>query len=164
MRKNQTIVLVISFLLIGLMLACSLPGIKSFSGEKAEKVNKAADNSDAESSTKPSAADCPREPLWVVDAKDNALEKYEGCWVKIKGKIWEIEGDNKIALIDMSETTGYPDQIFISGDFSNKTYSEIGDKTSGLKLKGEYEKLPVVTFTCAVDSAFSLDKCVLTEG
>lgn len=160
--KNQTIILVSSLLLIGSAVSCNLFGKKS-DGSRNKETNKSADSSIVAANSKSSAADCPQKTLWIIETKNKALEKYEGCLLRVQGKIWEIEGDNKIVLTNQSDMTGYDDKFLISGDFSNSTYSKIGDQISEIKLKGDYEKLPIVTFTCAVGSEASLESCFLTE-
>ena len=163
MTKNKKIILILELLLIGSITACSLPGSKSHSTKRNEEINAYANDSIVQANLKPSPEDCPKTTLSVDETKNKALEKFEGCLVSVRGKIWEINGDNSISLIDTTERTGYNDKIILSGDFSNDAYYEIGRNISELKLNSEYERLPIATFTGTVDSDAWLENCVLTD-
>lgn len=163
MRKNLTVGIFSSFLLVGLTLSCGLFGNKSVS----ENSNAATvANSDKTAvSPAPSAVDCPQTTLTVNDTKDKGLDKYAGCTVSIQGKIWEVKTD-VITLIDAADRTDYNYSLFIGGNFSSGTYSDIALKISNLKVNQQFDRLPVATFTGKVEKVSgysSIKNSVLTN-
>jgi hypothetical protein len=160
MKKNQTIVFII---LAVFGLSCGLLGNKTNVNETGN--SNSINNNNVSNSTPIAKAECPKYPISVSETKDKGLEKYIGCVLSVKGKVWDVTS-SVITLIDSADRTDYNYSLFIGGNFSGGTYFEIGQKISKLKADQQFDRMPVATFAGTVEKTgdyTSLKNCVLSD-
>lgn len=162
MKKNQTIILILALFTICAGLSCGSADSKS----AIENGNgNTIANRSVSGTPKSAPVDCPTTPISVSATKDKGLEKYEGCQLSVRGKIWDVRRES-ITLIDEAERTDYNYSLFIGGNFTDSRYSDIGLKISKLKIDQQLDRLPVATFTGTVEKVSgytSLKNSVLTN-
>ena len=154
--------LLLTLLSISFVLACNL-----FSGSNTNgsgNTNTAA-NSNRVATPKPVPADCPASAISVKESSDKQLEKYEGCTLSVRGKLWDVRPD-MVELIDANDRAKGSDSIILGGNFSGGKYSEIGLELTGIRFRQQYDRLPIATFTCTVNNVsgyIGLRDCTLTN-
>jgi len=99
MKNNQTILVFVALILAGSVIACSMFGGSNSNGNANSNGNSMA-NSSIASSTPVPAADCPTSPVSVSEVKGSgALDKYMGCMLSVKGKLWDVRYES-VTMID----------------------------------------------------------------
>lgn len=161
--------LITSIFVLGLAAACGSPSGNTNSkspNSNAANMNTAASNGYTSLPTPPPAANCPTEPMDVVylmDRNAGAATRFNGCTVGVKGKLWDVNAQvaTVIPATDRTLGTTYAN---CGGDFSAATYSSIASGLADKKTRGQYDALPVVTFSCKVDGNGYLSQCVLQDA
>ena len=141
-------------------------GGSNSNGSANSTVNNTTANSNIASSTPRPAADCPTSPVNVSEVKGSGgLDKYLGCTLSVKGKLWDVRYD-MVVMIDTADRTDYNGSFGCPGSFSGSTYSDIGLKVSTMKVNQQFDKLPTATFTgkvIKIDSYTTITNCALTD-
>lgn len=149
------------------LLAVTLISCKLFGGERVENSNFAINANSSNSSSSSSAADklptpypaanCPANVFGVFELTGGKYEIYEGCTLKFRGKLLKVD-DKNVSLVDDSERMELARDEFevrsrslsCSGDFSDNTNYQIGQKLEDLKRTKQFGKLPSVTYQATV--------------
>lgn len=166
MKKNKTIICVTLLILAATIVSCKLFG----KTEVAENTNTGnTSNSDnvltntnsaADQPTPYPAANCPSETFSVFNLTDGKYDKYEDCTLTFRGKLLKLE-DKFASIVDESERMELVRDEFevrsralsCSGDFSDNTSYQIGQKLEELKRLKQFGRLPTVTFKATVKTS-----------
>jgi hypothetical protein len=148
MKKNKVNTLLALAALIAFALACNSAGGGSVNENSAPNGGNAANNGAADL-PKTAPAECPARTLSVGEAKSGGLQKYEGCKLSVRGKIWDMQSTT-VELFDAAERTNYNGSIYVGGNFTGSTYSEVSMKLLKLRTDQKYDLLPIATFTGTV--------------
>lgn len=167
-EKNAKTFVLALLLCAACLISCKVFGSKSSSYNNSNNSNNSNTvSNENDNSTTTTARDCPSGNVNVSTIKSSGgLDAYVGCTLSIAGKLWEVRNET-VTLIDVSDRTDYNGALYCGGNFTSSSYYSIASKISDIKLRQEYDRLPVVTFTATVRKSSSgyagLTDCILTD-
>lgn len=179
MKKNKTILCLIVLLLAGTVISCKFFG-KTDTAENSNlgKIENSNDNSYNTNANTASvepypAANCPTDNFRVFELTEGKYNKYEGCRLTFYGKLLSLE-NTTVSIVDDSERTDLARDDYdlkaralsCSGDFSDTTNYQIGQKLEELKRTKQFGKLPSVTYKATVKTVggyTSLTDCYMAD-
>ena len=139
-------------------------------------VNLIANANGVKKTPVPDAADCPKLEL-TLDPKDfiernnsygqkvAGAQKYVGCKAVVAGKLTKVYTTAVVLTDTVGDLIG-KENVSCSGNFSNETFTKVGEKLSGLSEGADWAKFPTVQVSGNVkqvegSSDFQLTECVL---
>ena len=179
MKKKNSIGGLSLILLAVTVISCKIFG----GGETVENSNFAinANSSNSSANTKAAAnmptpypaANCPATVFGVFELTGDKYEIYEGCTLKFRGKLLKLD-DKNASLVDDSERMDLVRDEYevrsralsCSGDFSDSTNYQIGQKLEELKRAKQFGRLPSVTYQATVKTVgeyTSLTDCSMED-